>query len=263
MPIFRNSGARGAAPRAAAGLAALLVLPVLSMSSCGGGVGEAALVVPFITFQFEGLVPVAGTLERATLSLDSNDIAQGRTSGTLTANLAVGDTRAEATGTYAGEALQLSVANAVAPLAPGYAARFVEPDTIVLTPASGAQPALTVVRVDNSFRPRLHDSRWTGKDASTGQAWKVHFVTDPVADDFDATAFLTGDETVDGKAGTVGGHAVMRRIELDVVRAGQTVRLSGRMGPAGQTPPASPPAPAPAQTITFSDGSTLARDAAP
>lgn len=259
MPICRNSGARGAAPRAAAWLVTLM-LPVLSLSSCGGGVGEAALVVPFITFQFEGLVPVAGTLERATFSLDSDDIAQGKTTGSLTANVAIGDTRGQVTGTYAGEALQLNVANAAAPLAPAYAARFVEPDTIVLTPTSGSQPAITVVRADNSFRPRLHDSRWTGKDASTGQAWKVHFITDPIADDFDATAILTGDETTDGKAGSVSGYAVMRRIELDVVRAGQTVRLSGRMGPAGQTPPASPATPAQAQTITFSDGSTLARD---
>jgi len=260
MRIFRNSGARGTAPRVA-GLLATLALPALLLGSCGGGVGEAALVVPFITFQFEGLVPVAGQLQRATFSLDSPDIAQGKTTGSLTANLAIGNTRADGVaGTYRGSTLQLTVTGAVAPLAPAYSGEFVEPDMIVLTPASGAQPAITVLRVDNSFRPVLHDSRWSGRDAGSGQAWKVHFVTDPIANDFDGSAILKGDETVNGVAGVVSGYAVMRRIELDVVRGGRTVHLSGRMGPAGQTPPASPATPAQAQTMTFSDGSTLARD---
>jgi hypothetical protein len=260
MPMFRNSISRGATSRIA-GWLATLVLPVLMMSSCGGGGGEAALVVPFITFQFEGRVPVAGQLERATFSLDSNDVSQGKTTGNFTANLAIGNARAEGvTGTYRGSTLQLTVAGAVAPLAPAYTGEFAEPDTIVLTPTSGAQPAMTVLRVDNSFRPVLHDSRWTGRDASTGQAWKVHFVTDPIANEFDASAIFKGDETVNGAAGLISGHAVMRRIEIDVVRGGKTVHLSGRMGPAGQTPPASPPTPAQALTMTFSDGSTLARD---
>jgi hypothetical protein len=262
MPIFRNSGTRLTAPRFA-GLLAMLALPALLLGSCGGGVGEAALVVPFITFQFEGRVPVAGQLQRATFSLTSPDIEQKKTTGNLTANLAIGDTRADAvTGTYSGSNLQLTVPGAVAPLAPAYAAQFVEPDTIVLTPTSGTQPAITVLRVDNSFRPVLHDSRWTGKDAGTGQAWKVHFLTDPIANDFDGSIILKGDETVNGAAGLVSGYAVMRRIELDVVRGGRTVHLSGRMGPAGTTPPAQPDPPTPArpQTMTFSDGSTLARD---
>jgi hypothetical protein len=260
MSTSRNSVARGPAPRLA-GLLGALVLPAMLLGSCGGGVGEAALVVPFITFQFEGFVPIANGLERASFSLDSNDVAQGRTSGAITARLSIGDARADATGTYAGTSLQVNLTGPVAaPLAPAYGGQFVEPDTIVLTPTSGTQPAVTVVRADNSFRPVLHDSRWTGRDAGSGQAWKVHFVTDPVASEFDATAIFTGEETVAGKAGAIRGHVVMRRIEIDVVRNGQTVRLSGRMGPAGQTPPANPPEPAPAQTITFGDGSTLARD---
>lgn len=260
MPIFRNSGARGTAPRVA-GLLATLALPALLLGSCGGGVGEAALVVPFITFQFVGVVPVAGQLEQASFNLVSPDIDQQKTSGSLTATLAIGNTRADSvTGTYRGNALQLSVAGAVAPLAPAYAAQFTEADTIVLTPTAGTQPAVTVVRADNSFRPVLHDSRWTGKDATTGQAWKVHFLTDPIANDFDATALIKGDETVNGATGQVSGYAVMRHIELDVVRGGKTMHLSGRMGPAGQTPPASPPDPARPLIMTFSDGSTLARD---
>lgn len=260
MPIFRNKASRGWTP-CVAGLLATLMLPALLISSCGGGVGEAALVAPFITFQFEGVTTdAAGTREQVRLNLISGDVDQGKTSGSMTASIAVGQqSHNNVTGSYSGNTLRLSVPDAVAPLAPAYSGQFVEPDTIVLTPASGGLPAFTLLRADNSFRPVLHDSRWSGKDGATGQVWKVHFETDPAFSE-SATEFLKGDESVDGKPGTVSGYAVMRRIEIDVIRGTQTIRRSGRMGPAGQTPPANPPTPAQAQTITFSDGSTLTRD---
>lgn len=254
MPIFRNRWSR------VAGALAALMLPALLMSSCGGGVGEA-LVVPFITFQFEGVVTdAAGAHQQVRLNLVSDDVAQGKTRGAVKASLAAGQQfHSDVSGTYAGKTMQLNVPGAAAPLASAYSAQFVEPDTIVLSPTAAGLPSITLLRADNSFRPVLHDSRWTGKDGATGQVWKVHFETDPAFSD-DATEFLKGDDSLGGQVGTVSGYAVMRRIELDVVRGAQTRRLSGRMGPAGQTPPANPPAPAPAQTITFSDGSTLTRD---
>lgn len=259
MRNFLNSRSCGRAAGIAGVLAALL-LPALLISSCGGGVGEA-LVVPFITFQFEGVnTDAAGVHEQVRLNLASDDVAQGKTRGTITASIAIGQHSNNAvTGSYVGSALQLNVPGATAPLAPAYTGQFVEPDTIVLTPNTGGAPTLTVVRADQSFRPLLHDSHWSGKDGATGQVWKVHFETDPAFDDR-ATELLKGEESVGGQAGTVSGYAVMRRIELDVVRGGQTVHLSGRMGPAGQTPPANPPNPVPAQSISFSDGSALTRD---
>jgi hypothetical protein len=257
MPIFHNRLLRGAASRLAGWLA--ILLSALLMSSCGGGVGEA-LVVPFITFQFEGVVTDAGgKQEQVRLNLTSADVAQGKTSGAVTATLSVAQQfHNDVSGTYRGESMQLNVPGAAAPLASAYSAQFVEPDTIELTPNSASLPVITLLRADNSFRPLLHDSHWSGKDA-TGQVWKVHFVTDPAFSQ-DATEFLKGDESVGGQVGMVSGYAVMRRIELDVVRGTQTVHLSGRMGPLGQTPPANPATPVPAQTISFSDGSALMRD---
>lgn len=260
MPMFRNSVARGWTA-CIAGLLATLMLPALLISSCGGGVGEA-LVVPFITFQFEGVsTDAGGTRQRVQLNLFSDDVTAGKTSGSLTANLRVVGVQEHlgVSGSYSSNDFSLSVPGATAPLAPTLSGRFVEPDTIMLTPTSGGLPPITLVRADQSFAPQLHDSRWSGKDAVTGQVWKVHFLTDP-ANDAGTTEFLKGDESADGSTGTISGYAVMRRIEIDVTRGAQTFHRSGRMGPEGQTPPASPPTPAQAQTMTFSDGSTLTRD---
>lgn len=258
MTTCRNSRSHGVADRLS-GVLATLALPAL-LGSCGGGVGEAALVIPYITFSFVGLVPVAGKLEVASVSLESSDNAQGKSSGGITTRISIGNTSATASGTYTGNTMQLTSTDAAAPLAPAYGGQFVEADTIVLTPTSGIQPVITVVRADNSFRPVLQGTRWTGTDAGTGQAWKVRFPADPNADDTDSTVILAGDETVGATAGSVSGYAAMRRIEIDVVRNGRAVRLSGRMGPAGQTPPPSQSEQARPQSITFSDGSTLARE---
>lgn len=265
MAIFRNEFARGGATLRArascvAGLLAALMLPALSMSSCGGG--AELLVVPFITFAFEGVTTdSAGTRERVQLVIFSSDNTEkGKTSGSLTANLqTASQTHLSVPGSYSGNTFSLSVPDATAPLAPAYSGNFVEPDTILLTPTTSGAPAITFVRADQSFRPILHESRWSGTDATTGQVWKVHFQTDP-SDDAGSTEFLKGDDSAGGQPGTLSGYAVMRRIELDITRGAQTIHRSGRMGPAGQTPPASPPTPAQAQTMTFSDGSTLTRD---
>jgi hypothetical protein len=100
MPIYRNSVSRGWPSRVARLLGALL-LPALLMSSCGGGVGEA-LLVPFITFQFEEVTAgAAGTNEEVHLNFSSDDVSQGKTSGSLTAKLTAGAQICDqATGTY-------------------------------------------------------------------------------------------------------------------------------------------------------------------
>jgi hypothetical protein len=258
---------RSAFKRAAALLT--LLLP-LGLTSCGGGVGEA-LVVPFFTFQFEGVLTGASG-ERQVVQLNLNPAQQGQASGSFasvglsTRNrvpIATPEQTLTAAGSFSGRSLNLDVPGAVLPLAKAYSGQFVEDDTIVLTPATGSAPAITVVRADNSFRPKLHDSNWTGKDGA-GRDWKLSFKTRP---DFDegATELLSGSEQLAGQTSTLEGFATMRRLEITIQRGAPAVetRLSGRMGPALQKPPLDDSSQAPAQTITFPDGGTLTRVAPP
>ncbi len=244
----------------------LATAPLWLLGGCGGG----ALVVPFITFVFEGVVADgAGTRVVVQLNLGDSNAVAGLSSGSYVDPslnfrnpLAVGGgaTFLTASGSFSGNALTLNLPLATAPLDTAYAGEFVEPDTIVLTPANPARPTLTLVRADNSFRPMLDGSRWTGSDTG-GRAWRIEFRTDPPFGD-GATVLLTGTDTLAGQAtGTLVGHAAMRRLEITLTRGGIATRLSGRFGPAGTTPPANPPDPTPAQTLVFADGSTLTRDA--
>lgn len=244
----------------------------LAIASCGGG---AALVVPFITFSFEGVVPAdaAGTeLQIVQLNLSSSEVPQGKPTGSFnTASIstrnplpigAAEQSITTVTGTYSGNTLNLGVPGAAPPLAAAYAGQFVEPDNIVLTPTSenAATPPISLVRADNSFRPELDASHWTGTLAATGAEWKLSFQTRPPGLQGDATVLLSG-TSAGALTGALSGYAAMRHLELTLLPGGGSapIRLSGRMGPPGQTPPTSD-ALTPAQTITFSDGSTLTRD---
>lgn len=251
--------------RAALGLlAALPAAPAWLLSGCGGG---EALIVPFITFVFEGVVTTAGGDQVVQLSIDPNGTLQGKSSGTLDgATISTRDPVAgtagqnlAVTGTLSGRALDLQVAGAVAPLATPYTGRFAEDDTIVLTPSDSTLPSLTLVRVDNSFRPQLDNSTWTGTNAQ-GQPWTMAFRTRPPFDD-GGTELLEGTDLLAGQPGTLVGYAAMRRLEITITRNATATHLSGRLGPAGTTPPANTSDLTPARTITFSDGSTLTRDA--
>jgi len=243
----------------------------LALASCGG----AALVVPFITFSFEGVVAAdaAGTeFQIVQLNLSSSEVPQGKPTGSFnTASIstrnpvpigAAEQSITTVTGTYSGNMLNLSVPGAAPPLAAAYAGQFVEPDNIVLTPTTenAAMPPISLVRADNSFRPELDASHWTGTLAATGAAWKLSFQTRPPGLQGDPTVLLSG-TSAGALTGTLSGYAAMRHLELTLQPSGGNapIRLSGRMGPAGQTPPTSD-ALTPAQTITFSDGSTLTRD---
>lgn len=254
--------------------AALLVLLLpLGLTSCGGGVAEA-LVVPFFTFQFEGVLTNAGgEREVVVLNFNLNPDQQGQTSGSFasvdlsTRNPVPIPTpptqKFPASGSFSGRSLSLDVPSAVPPLAKAYSGQFVEDDTIVLTPATGGVPAITVVRADNSFRPRLHDSNWTGKDGA-GRDWKLSFKT-LTGDGESPTELLSGSEQLAGQTSALEGYAVMRRLEITIQRGVPAVeiRLSGRMGPVLQKPPLKDSSFAPAQTITFPDGGTLTRVAPP
>lgn len=259
-------------PAAAAVLAALAL--ALAIASCGGG--AAALVVPFISFSFEGVVATdaAGTeLQIVQMNLfpsdDSKDKPSGRfDSAALSTRNPVPIGASEqsistVTGTFAGNTLKLDVPGAAPPLANAYNGQFVEPDNIVLTPAieNAATPPISLVRADNSFRPELDASHWTGKLAATGETWKLSFQTRPPGLQGDATVLLSG-TSAGALSGTLSGYAAMRHLEITLVDSGTgtPTRLSGRMGPPGQTPPAPSASFASAQTITFADGSTLTRD---
>ena len=252
---------RAARLRGALLAAALLAAPVLVLTNCGG----AAVVAPFITFEFDGeTVDSAGQPQVVKLALFSSDVDQGKGSGSFDSTSLI-QTRdpvdgsqlqaRAASGAYSGGNFSLSAPGAAEPLAPSYSGQFTEADTITLTPTASGGPTLTLVRVDNSFRPKLDDSHWSGRDAASNQNWTVHFETNPKFNE-DAVELLVG---TDNLGGTISGFAVMRRIEISIVRGGKTIAMSGRMGPAGQTPPISNDFTA-AQTISFSDGSTLKRD---
>lgn len=276
MSPHPNETRRGRARRRRWPAAALLTAPglalTLALASCGGA---AALVVPFITFSFEGVVATdaAGKeLQIVQLNLSSSEVPQGKPTGSF--NSASLSTRnpvpiaaapqsiTSVTGTYAGSTFNIGVPGAVAPLASAYAGQFVEPDNIVLTPATanGATPPISLVRADNSFRPELDGSHWTGTLAATGQVWELSFQTRPPGLQGDATVLLSG-TSAGALTGALSGYAAMRHLEITLVAGGGNAetRLSARMGPPGQTPPTSE-ALTPAQTMTFSDGSTLTRD---
>lgn len=249
-------------------LSTLAVLPLASPLYLLGGCGGGALIVPFITFVFEGVVAGSGgTRFVAQLNLGDSNAVAGLSSGSYVGPslnirnpLGAGSSSFAGNGTFSGNSLTLNLPLATAPLDTTYSGEFVEPDTIVLTPANPARSTLTLLRADNSFRPRLDASRWTGSDTN-GRAWKIAFRTDPLFDD-GATELLTGTDTLAGQAaGTLIGYAAMRRLEITLTRGTSIARLSGRFGPAGTTPPPNTSDFTPAQTLVFSDGSMLTRDA--
>ncbi|NRR30222.1 hypothetical protein HSX11_08465 [Oxalobacteraceae bacterium] len=256
-----RAGLGGRIPSLAAMLAGLALLPT-TLTSCGGGT-ELALVAPYITFVFRGVNgPPDAPLQFIQLGLQSADIDQkkprgGIESGSLSttdAGTGAGQQLASiASGTYAGGDFDISLPSATAPLATAYSGTFSDADTIVLKPKTAGLATFTLVRVDNSFRPKMHDSKWTGKLGAGMQDWKVSFNTNPPFDE-DAIELLTGSDNL---GNTFSGYTLMRRIEL--LRSPGNTRMSGRMGPAGQTPPVSDTF-APAQTIKFDDGSSLTRD---
>ena len=120
----------------------------LLIAGCGGG---AALLVPFFTFGFSAST-LGGVNHAISVNLNPNEPT------TATGNFESGSTLSfdaetfDLTGSYAGCSLALRLVprapatTVPAPLSENYGGAFAGPDTIQLTPSSGGQPALTLVR---------------------------------------------------------------------------------------------------------------------
>jgi hypothetical protein len=252
--------------RAALSLAVIACLPPM-LAGCGGAIA----VVPFITFAFEGVITVnaAGDLQVVQVSLDNNATQQGKSSGTFDSpTLSTRDTQGNQlqtfgpfapakpiSGSFDGNGLSLSLPGALPPLATAYSGEFIAGDTILLTPASGGLPTIKLFRVDNSFRPNLDGSKWTGKNGK-GDPWKVSFTTQQIG--IGAELLTATTDVLAGQAGTWKGFAEMRDLEVTITRGATATTLVGTFGPAGSTPPGSTQSDA--QTLTFPDGSMLTRD---
>jgi hypothetical protein len=253
--------------RTALSLAVIACLPPV-LASCGGA---AIAVVPFITFAFEGVITVnaAGDLQVVQVSLDNNATQQGKSSGTFDSpTLSTRDTQGNQlqtfgsfppskpiSGSFDGNSLNLSLPGALPPLATAYSGEFIAADTIMLTPVGGGLPTIKLLRVDNSFRPNLDGSKWTGKNGN-GDSWTITFTTQQIG--LAAELLTATTDVLAGQAGTWKGFAEMRDLEVTVTRGATVTTLTGTFGPAGTTPPGSTQSSA--QTLTFPDGSALTRD---
>jgi hypothetical protein len=147
------------------------------------------------------------------------------------------------------------VPSATAPLARVYAGEFVEENTILLTPILDVRPPIRLLRVDNSMRPGLADSRWSGQDAAR-RPWTIDFKTDQ--NNEDGTQIVTGTDLLGGVAGSLTGYATMDRLEISLRRGTVTTPLSARLGPAVPSPRTAGPRVFP-RSMTFTDGSVLTR----
>lgn len=243
------------------GVAAMTAAVVVPLSGCGGAAAVVAFA-PFFSFTFQGVV------ERKIVSVSFNPPSKDQVSGRFdpNSNFNVSDRKgndfsSNFEGSFNGREMQLEkFTNAKAPLAPGYRGLFTEDRTIVLTPADPSRATITL-RLDHQterFLPTL-TGNWGGVD-STGAPWILRLETDPTSDADNATVLLKGTEKR-GLAPEVPltGYASVRYIELDTVRAGTPVRLTGTLNPS-----ATPPQPGVAQTtatITFEgpNGGSLRR----
>lgn len=248
--------------RRAIGLLAVLPWLPIGLAACGGA---AALIVPFITYAFEGVITTGGVQDVVQVNLGTSSQpgqATGNLSGVVV-NLRDKNgnsipLQVSGTGSYSGSSVNLSLPAAVAPLDTSYSGTFAEADLIVLVPANSALPMLTLVRADPSFKPSLDASTFKGKDASS-RDWTMNFQTDPAGLD-DSTVYLTGTDMLTGQPdGTITGYAAMRHLEITLTRGATKTAFSARLGPAGTTPPPTTGNPLRALTITFGDGTVLTR----
>lgn len=227
---------------------------VVPLAGCGG----AALFAPFFTFQFGGVVE--GKLIGVSFFPTPASVGQGR--GVFgTSNISVNGATSNFDGSFDGREMQLIVANPAPPLAATYSGHFIEDDTIVLTPGDPTRKPITV-RLDfvdpaeKRFLPSL-DGNWVGTDAN-GAAWTLSLATDPIGDAGNATVLLMGKEKP-GLAleAPLSGYASVHYIELDIARAGGSVKVKGTL----QADPSKRVVGTPQVTaiISFEGGGTLRR----
>ncbi|MDM0118003.1 hypothetical protein QTI66_38630 [Variovorax sp. J22R133] len=145
---------RARSPLRAAWLAAALI------AGCGGG-AELVLLVPFFTFGFEFEGAVGGANHKIFLFLEPGAPTTATGNFDASSGLTLDDTeRHDVTGSYSGCTMTLDLApkppatTVPAPLAASYNGRFTGPNTLELTPKSGALPVLTLTRFQGNVDPR-------------------------------------------------------------------------------------------------------------
>ena len=240
------------------GVVAAMTVP---LGGCGGGL---ALFAPFISFTFVGVVD--GKIVSISFSPSFENVPSGNFDATsqitvLDPKVLNSTIRSTFSGSFDGRDMQLTVVGATAPLGDTYSGRFIEDDTIVLTPLTPSNPKLKpiTVRLDNRKTPEKRfvptlTGDWTGKDAN-GADWALRLDTDPLNNDAeDATVLLVGTETLGPAAGTtLLGYASVHYIELDI----GALHLTGTLQ-AGPTPPKAGN-PQVTATINFKGGGSLQR----
>ena len=241
--------------------AAVLAVP---LTGCGG----AALFAPFFAFTFVGVVD--RKIVSMSFSPPNRDQSTGRID--LQSFITASDPKNGAffvssnfDGSFNGRDLQIALAIPLAiplaPLAPRYSGVFVEDGTIVLTPTV-AGPLPITVRIDkldpqeDRFLPALTGD-WVGTDANNAP-WKLSLANDPASDPGEAVVLLAGKEAPGtAQEALLSGHASVHYIELDIARAGGSVKLKGTL----QADPSKRVVGTPqvAATIGFEGGGTLRR----
>lgn len=265
--------------------------PVLgwALSGCGG----AAALVPFFTFQREGLATVDGKPVLAFANLTPTTESKDEESGSFEPGPGSTDIRLEAvdgaevaartpySGTFNGDRFSLLAVpegGNVVPerLSRAYEGVFIEDDIVRLTPdpRDPEAPVLTLALVypfESSFRPGLFGGVWEGRDTlgrdRTLRLDSIKKPGDPATAAFeqrDAVVLFEGTETIDNVEAKVEGSALMRMFEMTITRGGQARTVRGRLAPASRTPLSETPAPEPvaATAIELEDGSRLTRRAA-
>lgn len=260
-PMLQLEALRGISRRhvVLGGAAAALAVPLVG---CGG----AALFAPFFTFAFVGVV------DRKIVSMNFSPQTTDQSSGRfdLGSSINVSDPKSIVLsitsffdGSFNGRDMLIALATPLAPLAPKYSGVFVEDGTLVLTPTV-AGPLPITVRIDRQvtqetrFLPGLTGD-WVGTDANNAP-WKLSLETDPPNPTLPGEpAMLLAGKEAPGTAqeALLSGYASVHYIELDIARAGGTVKLKGAL----QSDPSKPVVNGPqvTVTITFEGGGTLRR----
>jgi len=138
--------------------ARIVSLLLAALVGCGGG---EVLLVPLFTFGFAFNGPLAGANPDVFLNLNPNAPTTATGSFEAGSTLRIDTDSRKVTGSYSGCTLTLSVGpfetgggGTLSPLiAAGYNGRFLGPNTIELTPSSGSQPMLTLIRFSTISRP--------------------------------------------------------------------------------------------------------------
>lgn len=134
------------------------LLSALIIAGCGGT--EAVLLAPFFTFGFSFTGQLGGANHELFLNLNPGAPTTATGNFEAFSTLRIDSDTHDVIGSYTGCTMTLTLAptppatTIAAPLATSYNGRFTGPNTIELTPTSGARPVLTLTRFNGQTDPR-------------------------------------------------------------------------------------------------------------